>query len=64
MKIPEFTAELAVRQGGRQYRKIIEVTNARVDVGGVVPQYFDGHHCWWQCWPGSGCEYICQDFPY
>jgi hypothetical protein len=22
-----------------------------------------GTHCWWQCYPGSGCQYICQFFP-
>ena len=20
-------------------------------------------HCWWACYPGSGCEYICRFFP-
>ena len=22
-----------------------------------------GTHCWWACYPGSGCQYICQFFP-
>jgi len=20
-------------------------------------------HCWWACYPGSGCEYVCRFFP-
>jgi hypothetical protein len=22
-----------------------------------------GTRCWWQCWPGSGCQYTCQFYP-
>jgi len=22
-----------------------------------------GTHCWWACYPGSGCQYICQFHP-
>src|SRR5438552_1974878 len=20
-------------------------------------------HCWWACYPGSGCEYVCRFYP-
>ncbi len=23
----------------------------------------DASHCWWACYPGSGCEYICRFSP-
>ena len=32
---------------------------------GEAPQQLalGGSHCWWACYPGSGCQYICNYYP-
>jgi hypothetical protein len=65
MRLPGFTAEasLSKRTRSRSPHKFTG-PNLGAPRFAVVPQYFGGHHCYWRCYPGSGCEYVCQYFPY
>jgi len=62
MKIPGFTAELTLYPANQQYQNINFIP--RETGATITPAYFGGHHCFWQCYPGSGCEYKCYDLPY
>jgi len=70
MRMPGFTANAALpfrdqdrkpQGGGRRIPRQPVATRHLVT---ITPQYFGGHHCYWRCYPGSGCEYVCRDFPY
>lgn len=69
MRIPGFTAEASVSDlstSNRTYQVRTGLPLQQVPrlSQAVTPQFFGGHSCYWACYPGSGCEYICHDFPY
>jgi hypothetical protein len=70
MNTPGFTAVAALahasphvsRAGLRQNEA--DITEARAGRQTVTPQFVGGYHCWWECYPGSGCEYVCPFHPF
>ena len=63
MIMPGFTAEAAVSDL-RMHRGYIGSADAAFDAQVLAPQFGGGQFCYWRCYPGSGCEHVCQFFPY
>jgi hypothetical protein len=62
MKIPGFSAELTLDHANEPYRNGVFMyaeTGAH-----IIQEFVGGQHCFWQCYPGSGCEYRCLNFPF
>jgi len=70
MRIPGFTADAALPlsdQGPKAaggVRKIALESLTTRHLQTITPQFVGGHFCYWRCYPGSGCEHVCRDFPY
>jgi hypothetical protein len=63
MTTPGFTAEAVLNRSQIPIRKT-QIVNTPIRTDAVYPQFFGGHYCHWECIPGTGCGYFCQDFPY
>jgi hypothetical protein len=63
MRTPGFTADVTLGQKSAPYRTV-RALNASADTSVLTPQFVGGHFCFWQCYPGSGCEYRCEFFPF
>jgi len=68
IKIPGFTAEATLANTNTHYQvgtNSAWQTKALNLSREIIPQTFGGHPgCYWRCYPGSGCEFVCQDFPF
>ena len=70
MTMPGFTAAASLAQASKQVSRAglrqneAAIAEARTGGQAVTPQFVGGYHCSWQCYPGSGCEYVCQFHPF
>ena len=70
MRMPGFTADAALLlrdqspKSAAGDRRIPRPPLPNRHLLTITPQFSGGHHCYWRCYPGSGCEYVCRDFPY
>ena len=63
MSLPGFTAEVALDLQPMPNRNT-SIGNAPIRTDVLYPQFVGGHHCSWQCIPGTGCGYFCEDLPF
>jgi hypothetical protein len=70
MRMPGFIADAALLsrdqdpKSAARDRRIPQQPLATRHSLTITPQFSGSRHCYWRCYPGSGCEYVCQYFPY
>jgi Flp pilus assembly protein TadG len=68
--MPGFTAVASLAHASKHASRAVlrqnepDITDARTGRQAVTPQFVGSYHCSWQCYPGSGCEYVCQFHPF
>jgi hypothetical protein len=62
VKMPGFTADFSLGSARQQYR---ETGASGAQTGAqVAPQFAGLTHCFWVCYPGTGCQHVCRFYPF
>ena len=69
MRMPGFTGELALTPVSKPYyvsksSEAPEKHHQIVEGQALIPQFGWTKVCHWECFPGTGCGYFCESFPY